>query len=167
MICVGLDPDTKQTGFALLSGSSVMHASRIAPIKRYMPDEDNVVRMVRWAYLQLSEFATSSFPDPELVVIEGQQIQPYGNARPQSILTLGQVAGGLLGVAAAVWPGARFLFPTPVLWKGSVPKDIHQRRILSKVDWAEPDRVVGRSHVVDAIGLAYWGVIQSARSTSP
>lgn len=51
----------------------------------------------------------------------------------------------------------------PTTWKGSVPKGIHQKRILSKLLPGErelihrhPREKKSNSHVVDAIGIGLW-----------
>lgn len=72
----------------------------------------------------------------------------------------------------------RVFLPLPSQWKGSVPKEIHQARVLRKVG-IEPKKGAGYcypadpkvlkrwgfpkgswKHLSDAIGLALWGLEQ-------
>lgn len=53
--------------------------------------------------------------------------------------------------------------PTPVQWKGSVPKEIHNARVLARLSDAElraiPKLPKSKLHnVIDAIGLGLWAL---------
>jgi len=63
----------------------------------------------------------------DAVAIESQQIL-HNAARPQDLIHLAQVAGGLVGI----WQGCPNVYlPSPQAWKGSVPKHIKQARVFS------------------------------------
>lgn len=132
------------------------------------------------------------------VVVEGQQIYQGVRQRPDDILRLAQVAGAAAGVATHLAGATQLLMPRPQEWKGSVPKPIHQARVLERLGWPyerkgpAPKRTMGKvehagycvptsvptdvalydvrpsdwKHIVDAIGLALWGVDQLKSATA-
>jgi hypothetical protein len=111
------------------------------------------------------------------VAVEAQEIYQFGTGRtanPKSIMYLATVAGMALAAHSRAF---HLFFPTPQAWKGSVPKIIHQARILSKCGWKYEkvgtldngycypvDVPIGLGdfkktdwkHLVDAIGLALY-----------
>lgn len=109
---------------------------------------------------------------PLLVVLEGQKIRPG----------LGVSSGAALGATMSAFPEAKVIVPDAQEWKGSVPKKIHQARILKAQGWegqkrsdymtvvGDPKDLIGRDvigaeiikssdwkHVLDGVGLAHWG----------
>ena len=101
------------------------------------------------------------YPNEEIVVaIEWQAIRP-GDPRPNDILNLAAVAGMLLGMVLCHWPAAKILRPFPVQWKGSIPKEIHQERILKGLDGVPRLNLLSvpkvvRGHIIDGLGLSIW-----------
>jgi hypothetical protein len=119
--------------------------------------------------------------------VENQQIIPRHAGQkyevdPRDILKLGQVAGACVGMIRhgmeAKTPALQSLrtsppvyFPLPVEWKGSVPKEIHQMRVLLKAGFPK-EKIKKASgycyvegtefkkgdwkHLADAIGLAQY-----------
>ena len=177
MITVGIDPDTKTSAIALMEDGQLKE-----------------VKIIKGNGLQaqvkgLGEFLGEGgfeYHRYKHYVIESQQIYAGGTKNPGSILKLAHVAGGLLGVVSESGWLDRFSFPTPREWKGSVPKQIHQARILSRLGWeykksgtvkagycypvgtvfkeakqniegAQGLKRTDWKHLVDAIGLAMWG----------
>jgi hypothetical protein len=117
---------------------------------------------------------------PSLVVVEGQRIYHGVKTAPNDILTLGQVAGGILGQVLVLAPTTNTCFPHPQDWKGQLPKTVEQGRtfvhygiLFEKNDsycWpsgcAKSAKIEGAAglnrgdwkHVADAVGLARHGI---------
>lgn len=176
MICLGIDPDTKNTGLALVEahdcapigiGFRVLHVA-VASAKGATVQD----RLVRLAYeMGLSLETALAGYDVDRVAIEWQKLRPRGERNPNSIVDLNGVAG-MCVQACVSFMVSDVLTPIPADWKGQVPKDIHQKRILSQVDLtADLEGVPGadsltktqKGHVIDAIGLALWAGKQRVR----
>ena len=180
-LVLGIDPDLDTTAYA---------AARDGRIECV-----GVVRVKKGRGLEglVTELCAHMDNVPaDLIVVEGQQIYQGMRQRPDDILRLAQFAGVAAGLAAAQSGCFRVLMPRPQEWKGSVPKPIHQARVLTRLGWAyeqkgpPPKRRAGKmehagycvptnvprdvdlydvrpsdwKHIVDAIGLALWGVDQ-------
>lgn len=164
---LGLDPDTKATGIAIVEngvldwvGTAVAQGATAADRRQSMARELHDV------FVNVGGI--------DVVVIEWQNIRP-GDKRPNDILELAAVAGMALSLAGMVSP-TKILTPLPVQWKGTVDKKIHQSRTITKVglrqdltltnnvpiNGAEHVKPAHRTHVIDAIGLALWGYERSS-----
>ena len=107
-------------------------------------------------------------------IVEGQESyrgKGNGASTPDVLIRLAHVAGA----AAREYAGT---IVAPKVWKGSIPKEVKQARICSRLGWTyevragwvEPTgagpaafpHIKGKqwSHVVDAIGLALWKIEQ-------
>lgn len=154
---VGVDPDTKSTGIAIIFGEGEIRL-RLAEAKgRLMKD-----RLHGMALDLLHEMPCVL--STSVIVIEWQHIR-RSERNPNSMMGVQAVAGMALAAAAAKnrgVAGARFLTPLPSEWKGSVPKEIHQQRILKKAGLTHDSielrdiPVSKRQHVIDALGMALW-----------
>lgn len=85
-------------------------------------------------------------------VIESQFIDRHSRVKTSDVIALAQAAGRI----AALHPAA--IWYTPNQWKGSVPKRVHQKRVLAALTEAERALLEGRPkkelvQVLDAIGL--------------
>ena len=96
---------------------------------------------------------------PEVLVVEDPRIYPVSKARHNDILKLARSVGAVVAKIDA--PKTRLV--TPATWKKSVPKHIHQRRILRALSERETavlnDCKCPRSlrhNVVDAVGIGLW-----------
>jgi hypothetical protein len=177
MIVLGIDPDTYNTGIALVDTSSrkVLHVA-VASVDSKRVVEKRVVEMIGAIYRRLDIMFGEDriYGHASAAVVEGQRKYPKDNVRPQDLVHLAQVAG----IAAALCvdhlhplPFGSTMMPEPRLWKGSVPKPIHQARILKQVGLTDDLRGVRgaesltktqKGHVIDAIGLALWGGSRAA-----
>jgi hypothetical protein len=99
--------------------------------------------------------------DPVLAVIEVPRIYPMGKGKgdPNDLLTLALSVGDLRGFYQR--RGMRVRLVTPRQWKGTAPKDIHNRRILDNLNEHEtevlPSLAKSKAHnMIDAIGLGLW-----------
>lgn len=135
---------------------------------------DAVPAMLRNLAPELSIFI--GIHEPDLIIVEGQNAKFETNAHPQDQIWLGQVAGGAAALALQQTSGAELYMPEASEWKGSVPKPIHQKRILEGLGWSPIKKTTTHSypkkppredfdftsgqwkHIVDAIGLALWGI---------
>jgi len=178
MIVLGFDPDTKTTGFAMMRDKTPLHARLLAVPNRREPIATRRLKMVEVLSDFLSDFRIEN-PDAmhvDRIVVEGQRIRAGGRARPQDIVHLAQMAGAIVGACRMLWPQVEILVPEPQDWKGTVRKDVFTRRILRNLMLEHQTgglyyagghvRVPGTvnlkqadvTHVVDALGLALWGV---------
>lgn len=185
-IALGIDPDLHHCAYAFATASKVLAVGVVKVSDKITGDK---------AAPEMNRRLVSAFEcfrrhyEPALAVVEGQQIYLGGNtqANPDSILRLGQVAGGAMALAYAAWPGLLVIAPRPQRWKGNVPKKIHHGRILNrygvrtseggeftpgslKADGEDHIEASHWIHVLDAIGLAHWGLTRgrapSARSSA-
>lgn len=177
MFFIGADPDLHTTGIALVSDNPA------DPIKVWCIEVEKDVRKGRDAAVAMIE-AINRFSGgvSDYFAVEAQEIyqgagQDADTKNPRSILWLGHVAGALfffLNMEAI-----EGYFPSPQEWKGTVPKQIHQARILTSL--RIPYEKVGKDprtgycrptdfsrfqgevkskthwkHLIDALGLALW-----------
>ncbi len=199
MFFIGIDPDLHNTGLALLNGDTgeVIEVKCVSSSGK--KEEEAVIAMAR--ALRFEWFPGYTYLDtPSTVVIEAQEIYAGGGTKnPRNIMHLAQVAGAAIAIAIRITTGPKknLWFPRPAEWKGQVPKRIHQARILKRMKWdcqkvgtkdrgycyptmpnsdlaREPLQKTQWKHVVDAIGLAQWGIkrhqygeLQSRMMTSP
>jgi hypothetical protein len=154
MIALGVDPDLHHAGVALVSADGI--------------NRPKVLWVgVALAPRKLKSYAAASaldWPMPpqthDLLVVEGQKNYPHSPVRPDDLMHLAFAAGVARGHYRTPLLAAKI--PLPQEWKGTVPKDIAHARILSRVvimpqvvEFLEGPH---KSHVIDAIGLALFGL---------
>jgi hypothetical protein len=175
MNIIGIDPDLHHTGLALLVDGAPA-ALRICRVEPKYKGPDAVIEMAARLpeeIQRLCEGAGKAPQDLHRAIIEGQKIYAgiKQHARPSDILMLAHVAGAALGLLKLFTE--QVLLPEPGRWKGTVPKKVHQRRLIIKERWTPretktavyPDgqplglklAATQWSHVLDALGLARWG----------
>lgn len=120
-VVLGIDPDSKLTAWAAVSGSKFTHVGIIRT-----PKADSTPELLRLLVPALDTVLNITFPD--LVVVEGQQFYHGGKAPPEDILKLANIAGGIAGIIRVLDTGPRIAIPTPKDWKGQTPKPINQTR---------------------------------------
>lgn len=175
---LGVDPDTKNTAFAVLHAGALCLQGLNPPVVTWTdvasvdPDRDVEWRIhamlpvmgetVNNLCYNLSEYYQDLKID--FAIVEGQEKYPKDKVRPNDLIHLAQVAGmaaGMIAVYHEIMPH----IVRPRKWKGSVPKKVHQQRILSKVvigvecDYLDCTKTQ-QGHVIDAMGLAYYGFEQ-------
>lgn len=162
MKILGIDPDTKNTGIAVVEfpEARVVWVGVASSKGRLV--QDRLVEMAESLHDAVDEIREVVFWELEYppVVIEWQALRPKGEKNPNSIVDLNGIVGMCVGAFCRL--STKILTPTPVKWKGSVPKAIHQKRILSKVvidsnSGFDALTKTQQGHVIDAIGLALWG----------
>ncbi len=186
MKILGIDPDTKNTGLAGVefeewdhvssrNGASVVTSQvctkmeviwvAVAKAKLSLPVADRILVIAdQLAYI------LNNCPSVKAAVIEGQVAYPRSRVRPNDLIHLAQVTGAALGVCESndqlfgIMTEPHITVVKPRDWKGTVKKDVHQRRIMSKVTMDNPTwdllSPLQQGHVKDAIGLALWGYEQ-------
>lgn len=141
---IGIDPG-KHTGWAhfccgVLRGAGVVSAEEILR----SPDANR----------------GADVDPPTIVVIELPRIYPRGGkGDPNDLIDLAVMVGDLRGFY--VRHGFTVRLVTPRTWKGTVPKSIHNKRVLAALSDEEratlPKRPRARTYdhnMVDAVGLA-------------
>lgn len=159
MRVLGIDPDLHHAGLAIverhnLSLPSVVWAG-VALAPRKLRGYEAGLALV-WP--EMCDYFDE-------IVVEGQRIYPHSKADPEDIMRLAFAAGVAANQFRVAHEGAT-PYPTmivePAQWKGSLPKDVAHARILSRciLDANAVEAVSGphKSHVIDAIGIALWGL---------
>lgn len=175
MIVLGIDPDLHRTGWALVESNPLtLKQVGIASTPTKFKNEEAVIHMRDAIPLSLPQDIAY-----HLAIVESQEVYfAKAKANPNNLILLAQVAG----ICAAATRSAALWMPRPGSWKGQVPKDVHQDRILRSVglnpvrckSYCFPSPLPNCpiinlnsqsdwKHVVDAIGLACWGIIRSNR----
>lgn len=179
MRCLGVDPDTRCTAFAVVEDGKFIGAW----VAR-SPAGGIQLQLAALADIPLA-FQVGS-PWFARAAVERPHIAGRTHARPDDLLALSLAAGGagaVLQALGAIHPQGLFL-PTPGAWKGQVPKHIQQARTCRRLGWEPEIRATGRGrycvphglaqgvwgvvdlrtsdwkHVMDAVGLALWAEAQ-------
>lgn len=101
------------------------------------------------------------FDDEDLeLVVEIPRVYPYGGkGDPNDLIDLAVKAGEIRGRFS--WQ--RSIEAHPATWKGSVPKDVHHRRVLAALSAEEvallpktPRSKKYDHNMLDAVGLGLW-----------
>ena len=138
---VAVDPGTTCTGVAVFQNEIL--------ISCYLP------RGKTW----IDTFRALPTLRPDVLVVEDPRIYPVSKARPNDILKLARSVGAVVAKIDA--PETRLV--TPATWKKSVPKRIHQKRILKALN--EQEKAVLDNcdcpksllhNTVDAVGIGLW-----------
>lgn len=102
---------------------------------------------------------------PVIIIIEKPWIYPLGLGKgdPNDLIDLAIFAGEIAGWYRARLAGVEIVFVAPRTWKGTVPKAIHNERVLAALTADERKilpkhaRAKGFDHnMIDAVGLALW-----------
>jgi hypothetical protein len=145
---IAIDPG-KRTGWAefhdsVLKNANAMHSSSMLASPPMPPQDPWAVRTV---------------------VIELPQVYPFGQGKgdPNQLITLAVIVGDLRGFYRR--QGCIVQLVKPRTWKGTVPKKIHNERVLRKLSSEELDILPKRPrakdydhNMVDAIGLGLWAL---------
>lgn len=175
MIVLGIDPDLHRTGWAIVESDPLkVKKVGIASVPTKIKGAQAVVAMRHALPRSLPECYNY-----DLTVVESQEVYfAKSKANPNNLIFLAQVAG----ICAAFCPTEEIWMPRPVNWKGQIPKPIHHDRILRSVGLSPIKQQnfcfpgppldfelinVGNQtdwkHIVDAIGLACWGITRASR----
>ena len=148
MKVVGIDPGTKALGWAIFRNEKLSECGLIRSASLHCMSEQLV-----------KKFAGTS---GDLAVIEVPQVYRHSPGDPNDLINVSVISGAALAACAGF---DTVELPRPKRWKGSVPKDVHNRRVLAKL--SNRERCVLQEcgvpkyllhNVIDAIGLGMWGV---------
>jgi hypothetical protein len=187
MIFVGIDPDLHCTAVGIWANGKPQTAHMIRT--KRVPGRIEQEAVVDMAY-QVSVFQWHLFRAVGAFAVEAQTLKRAGlkqHKNPQDIVTLGNVAGAILGVVHLAFdaPCPPIYFPTPETWKGQIPKAVMQARFYEEMGWGY--EMIGKSktapgtyarplnpppvfnnilpgdwkHAADALMLARWASFQS------
>lgn len=119
-----------------------------------------------WAYFYGDELARAGYGTKEevlrfaeaidLVVIERPMW--YGRDNKVDVNDLIELAIFVGEVKHQYRRIARVELVMPVTWKGTVPKEIHNQRVLQTLRGFEPDKLPAKKdhNMLDAVGLGLW-----------
>ena len=136
-----IDPGTKEMGWALW--------------------EDNELSMCGLARGKNWLETVQALPKftVERLTIEDQQIYRRSPINAHSLLAVARV----VGATVAYYQFPKFVLVPPATWKGQLPKDVCNRRTLSKLTESElhqvevaPCPVSLKHNLLDAVGIGLW-----------
>lgn len=161
---IGCDPDTKRPSFAAVSEKGEV-------VWLWCP------KITSPSDIAANFYFERGMENVTYAAVEGQYVARGGANKAAGLIKLAQVAGACLATLQDIIPlyenPERIKIISPVKWKGSIPKPIHQARILTKLGWGfkssstysspvNPPKQYSKikkgewKHLVDAIGIALW-----------
>lgn len=149
MIVLGVDPGLTATGAALFDNGEW----RTCTIR---PKGSDLVARIEEIIVSLKGFVRrgAGYGIPlDLLVVERMFAYPGRKvvAQPNDLIKLAMLGGAVIGAI----PHELAAAPTPKVWKGGVPKDIHHKRLRQRIGF----RLEACSKdAMDAVGLALWGL---------
>lgn len=156
---LGVDPGVHDCGLGLI----VVQNYRILDWGARLARNKSDSRWPQYGMIEALMDQIDEMVEPNMLAIEWQSARP-GDKRPADITQLAGFAGLTLGALInhyGLSPNEVFC-PLPVQWKGSIPKAIHQKRILTyldaTIDSPEFDDIPKsmRNHSIDGLGIAIW-----------
>lgn len=164
---LAIDPGLQATGWAVLSDKTgaLLACGLARPFTQLSRTE--TIAELRLKILKIWEQRVGFSKNPAVLAVEMPQIyqQKLLKGDPNDLIPL-SVMSGLLW--ASFSPGKCFL-PRPASWKGQVPKEVMQERIVAGLDAREKKVLAEDIHVVpkhlrhnvyDAIGIGQWAFKQ-------
>jgi len=158
MRALAIDPDLHHAGIAIVHYDPIL---RNRPTVYWTGVALAPRKLKSYEAASALEWPTPPGVEPyDVLVVEGQRIYPHSPADPEDIMHLAFAAGLALGHYRG--SAVETAVPHPQQWKGSIPKPVAHARILSRCI-IHPEAAVlvagpHKSHVIDAIGLALWGL---------
>lgn len=156
---MGFDPDTKAAGWAAILEDKGIHTYKVGVLR--VSGKLEINRRVEMADSIYSFFETMPLSDGEFGV-EWQHLRPGREKNPNSMMAVQAVAGMILGCASQVFLKAQIYMPLPYQWRGTMSKEIVQKRILTEAgkmpNTGQFETIIPslRTHAIDALGLALW-----------
>lgn len=154
-----IDPGTSHVGVAVFHNSTLQSAGLLRAPKGAHTTPQRATLLGRIIHDRIAADGTI-----ERAVIEVPRVYPHGRKggtkNPESILMLTLVCGSTM--LACEMAGAPALMVRPSEWKGTVPKRIHQNRILAALTDEEKNRIDPTipgsllHNTIDAIGIGLW-----------
>jgi hypothetical protein len=113
------------------------------------------------AWVTMAQAVLAEFPgEYDVLVVEQQQVYAAGKAKgdPADLLEL----AGVVGACTALLSWDEVVGVLPKAWKGQVPKEVHNARILKALSHEERNMVELSCapslvhNVIDSVGLGLW-----------
>lgn len=152
----GIDPDLHAMPIAAFWPDENYWEAHVFRVPAKFKGRDAVAEMLRVVLEKkpssdpvpywVDDMFAAFFDGSEVVALEAQELARTGvkqHKRPQDIVTLGQLAGGMLGLLLDRMSWDKVLFPLPSEWKGSKPKSVMQARLYEEQGWGY--EVVGKA----------------------
>ncbi|MEI6806160.1 MAG: hypothetical protein WCK49_06595 [Myxococcaceae bacterium] len=164
---LAIDPGLQATGWAVLSDATgYLLACGIAqPFAQV--DRTQTIAEIRLKILKIWEERVGFSRNPAVLAVELPQIyqQKFLKGDPNDLIPL-SVMSGLLW---ASFNPAKCFLPRPATWKGQVPKEVMQERIVAGLTPKQKSVLAENLHVVpkhlrhnvyDAVGIGQWAFNQ-------
>lgn len=159
-LIIGIDPGINNTGLCAMLDGVVLSVALIR--RSYDALAANAKDQCYWlndfrfnVHKSLDARSQTVIPPRPVFVVEMPRIYPTSNGN--DIVDLAFMAGALL--ARGMEYGEGFVV-YPHQWKGNVPKDIHNNRMLAAMPELETSLAQflksKREHIIDAAGIALW-----------
>jgi hypothetical protein len=148
---ISVDPGVTGTGIAIWKGSKLKESYAIAPRGKTWKDklEDLVFRFGDETDLPGFSALVYEMPFIDFQSSERSMI----SASKQDVVKL-CIGAGMLAGAFLSWAPNAHIYPIPVqIWKGQVPKLIHQKRLQKRFHRLGLKPSTNTTHEADAIGL--------------
>jgi hypothetical protein len=144
-VIVSIDPGANETGVALWVEETLVYAD-LARAKKFDGDIVRAVLALIWSF---------NGPEPDWVAIEIPRVYPMSRSKGDrnTLIDLAFEAGRIVQAI-----GVPYTCYHPREWKGQVPKEIHNQRVLDALSEAER-AVIAKTpaslfhNVVDAVGV--------------
>lgn len=185
MMTLGIDPDIRAMPLAAVSDTAGLVSVRMIRVDPEMGmGADMATKEMILEVASFAPFARRWFTHLDLAVVENQRVLER-KRNHDDMLRLAQVAGAA-AASTGMFARDQLLMPFAQEWKGNLPKPVSQARILgklgieyvqqkggskptqkalrelrSKVDGVENVKTAEWVDLVDAIGLALWGIKES------
>lgn len=146
MKILAIDPSTTSCGYAVFKDDDLTDWGVISNT-----DKSSFIRSEHIAnalhFVMVSE-------QPHLIVCEYPHKGGIG-AKTMSIATLFHFCGMVHGMAKSSKLPIKFV--EPIKWKGNIPKEIHQKRVIPKLEEKYDIKLEGESSdLIDAVALGDW-----------
>lgn len=141
---IGIDPGNTRTGWAVFWEAELQSAGWLAGDLFDLPDVPLL---------------------PAIVVVELPVIYPLGKGKgdPNDLIKVAELAGAIRGFYSVRAPGVDTAVVKPRTWKGTVPKAIHNKRVVGALSARETNLLPRRPragdfdhNMLDAIGIGLW-----------
>lgn len=150
MRLLAIDPGKKFLAYAIFEDGRLVEVDGIEAEKL-----SHLAMRISFKFRPMAE-------DFDELVVEFPQVyrQTQQKGDPNDLLFLSMVSGFVI---QELFLTPQIDLPSPKIWKGTVPKSIHNERILSQLDEAESalfDQTkvpTGKRHnLIDAVGIGLW-----------
>lgn len=156
---LGIDPGKKATGWAIVHNGEF----KVAGLSRI--NTSSAVKAAKHHAKEICSVAIEHNPDS--IILEVPQVfVASGKGNPAHLVDLALLGGYIIGFLAPAFPKIVIKTVLPQEWKGSIPKDVHHRRLLKEMDSKSRKKLETcldsaikslQHNIIDAYGLALYG----------